>query len=158
MPLFNIFSNIWIYISNNEINSKENKKMYNGYMYDITKIKQIHHINKTVNLDEYVLFWRDKRQFINEIQEQIIINKQKKLIQIYDKICTMIQKYILNGETLLIHSFDIHECCIGLYLYFLKKMGGVSLQKSRVTILSKFTGLNINLSDDLKKLIYLVCK
>ena len=158
MPLFNIFSNIWIYVSSNQINSKENKKMYNEYMYDITKIKQIHHINKTVNLDEYVLFWKDKSQYINEIQEQIIINKQKKLIKIYDKICTMIQKYILNGETLLIHSFDIHECCIGLYLYFLKKMGGVSLQKSRVTILSKFTGLNINLSDDLKKLIYLVCK
>ena len=129
MPLFNIFSNIWIYVSSNQINSKENKKMYNEYMYDITKIKQIHHINKTVNLDEYVLFWKDKSQYINEIQEQIIINKQKKLIQIYDKICTMIQKYILNGEILLIHSFDIHECCIGLYLYFLKKMGGVSLQK-----------------------------
>ena len=58
MPLFNIFSNIWIYVSNNQINSKENKKMYNEYMYDITKIKQIHHINKTVNLDEYVLFWK----------------------------------------------------------------------------------------------------
>ena len=158
MPLFNIFSNIWIYVSSNQINSKENKKQYNEYMYDISKIKQIHHISKTVNLDEYVSFWQDKTQFINEIQEQIIVNKQKKLIQIYDKICTMIQKYILSGDNLLIHSFDVHECCIGLYLYFLKKMGGMSLQKSRITILSKFTGLNINLSDDLKKLIYLVCK
>ena len=32
MPLFNIFSNIWIYISSNQINSKENKKQYNEQM------------------------------------------------------------------------------------------------------------------------------
>lgn len=158
MPLINIFSNIWIYVSNYEISSKENKNLYNEYMYEITKIKQIHNIKKAINLDNEVRFWRDKTQFINEIQQQILINRQKNLIKIYDKCINLLEKYLYNSESLLLYSFDIHECIIGLYLYFLKKKGNVQLKKSRLTLLSKFTGLNIELSDDMKKLIYIICQ
>ena len=158
MPLFNIFSNIWVYLSNYEINNNENKKEFNEFMYDISKIKQIHHINKVINIDNEIKFWRENSNFINEIQEQIILNKQKQMIKIYNKYSTVIQKYIVSSEKLLLISFSNHEFIIGLYLFFLKKIGNLNLDKSRNTLLSKFTGLNIELSDNMKKLLYLVCK
>ncbi len=149
MSLFNIFSNLWFYFG--EPGGEPGTQ--------IKKIKAIHQITNLINLDKEIEYWlRPFSEYPGEIKEQILINKQKKLTAIFNGICAHIDRlHIDTGSSILIFSIGAHECLIALYIYYLHKKCGLALDKAASTLVSKITGLDYKMSEDLKKWLYYAC-
>jgi len=149
MSLFNIFSNLWFYFgdSNGEPGTQ------------IKKIKAIHQVSNIINLDKELEYWlRPFSEYPGEIREQILINKHKKLTAIFNGICAHIDRlHIDTASSILIFSVSAHECLIALYIYYLHKKCGLTLEQAATTLVSKITGLDYTLGEDLKKWLYYAC-
>jgi hypothetical protein len=153
MSLINLFSNIWIIFINNPETDNIIK----------TRVIQTHGINEELVIDNLVKFWSGPGKgetYTIEITANLKEQKQTKLIAFWDALAKRVHANITNGaEPLLIVStvMTSHECLIAFYLYFLKKYAGIVLEKSVKILASKIAGIQYTMSDEMKKIIYLIC-
>lgn len=114
-------------------------------------------------IDNLVKFWSGPGKgetYTIEITANLKEQKQTKLIAFWDALAKRVHANITNGaEPLLIVStvMTSHECLIAFYLYFLKKYAGIVLEKSVKILASKIAGIQYTMSDEMKKIIYLIC-
>lgn len=153
MSLINLFSNIWlIFINNPETD----------YIIK-TRVIQTHGINEELVIDNLVKFWSGLGKgetYTIEIAASLKQQKQAKLIAFWDALAKRVLNNITNGaEPLILVSTiaESHECLIAFYLYFLKKHAGIPLEKSVKILASKISGIQYTMSDEMKKIIYLIC-
>ncbi len=149
MSLINIFSNIWFFFGDN----------IDEPLTQINKIKAIHQITKVINLDKEAEYWyKPTTEFASEIREQIQLNKQKKITALFNTVSSYIDKYIVNpSENLLIYTIQHPECLAAFYMYYLHKKCNLTLEKAATTMTSKIVGINISMSDELKKWLFYAC-
>ena len=155
MKLTNFYSNVWI-ISNfdNEKISTDNLLTY------ISKVKQNHNINKTINLDKEFKFWSSTytSRFNQTISTQIILDNQKQAISMFKKLSRLITNSFINQQQILIFTSLKNECLLGLLVYFISKEGDVDLEKAVNTVNSKLGCLSgFHLDPNIKKILISEC-
>ncbi len=158
MSLINIFSNVWFFFANDSGKPLDGDSDLEP-LTQINKIKAIHQITKVINLDKEAAYWyKPTSEFANEIKEQIEINKQKKITALFNTISSYIDKYIINPtDNLLIYTIRHPECLAALYIYYLHRKCNLTLEKAATAMTSKIVGINIIMSDELKKWLFYAC-
>lgn len=171
--IFCLFSNLWFYTGSGD---------HNKDTENITKIKQVHGINKCINLDAKTGFWSETiakyQQYDPTIVAQLRLHNSTQLLDVYKTLSNMISTLILKPSTftssgtskdhmVLIYTINVNniECLFGLYLYYLCKITGanittaIEILKTKIQI-ATLGGQRtiINFTDDMKKLLYLQCE
>jgi len=155
MKLTNFFSNLWI-ITNLE-NNNIDAEFFLSY---ISKVKIQHNINKIINFDKEFKFWNSNISniFENTISTQMILDNQKKCLNLYKKISILILNSLLNNNQILLVSCSKNECLIGFILYFICKKGNIELDKAFNTLNSKLDCLDkFILNTNIKKILISEC-
>lgn len=157
--LFNIFSNIWLFFG---YNNKEHDHI-------LKKVKVIHGITKLICLDELCKFWIagiESGEYAPEIRQQLIIDRRAKLTTIYKNIAAQIDIAIRSNNSdsvptvLCLYTLNQHggfECLIGSYLVYLNKRAGMSLANSARALSNKVSGVEYQMTEEMKQFLYLVC-
>lgn len=167
--IFSIFSNLWFYIgSGNTSNDTDS----------LIKIKQIHGITKTINLDSKTGFWPNTiaryDQYDPTIAAQLQLRNCEQLTEQYKSLSNMITTIITkpssitsSGKTkdhnVLIYTLNPRniECLLGLYIYFLCTKTGIDLKTATEILKTKIqinTSTHIfTFSDYMKKYLYIKC-
>lgn len=157
--LYNIFSNVWLFFG------------YNNREHDhiLKKVKAMHGITKLICLDELCKFWIagiESGGYALEIRQQMIIDRRAKLATIYKNIAAQIDIAIRANNpdsaptVLCLYTLNQHggfECLIGAYLYYLNKRAGMSLANSARALSSKVSGVEYQMTEEMKQFLYLVC-
>ena len=157
--LYNMFSNVWLFFG------------YNHQEHDhiLKKVKALHGITKMLCLDDLCKFWvsgiSNTDSYAPEIRQQMIIDRRTKLISIYKNIAAQIDIAIRanNSESaptvLCLYTLSplAFECLIGAYLYYLNKRASMSLVSAARALSSKITGVEYQMTEEMKQFLYLVC-
>ena len=156
--LFNMFSNVWIFFG------------YNRQEHDhiLKKVKAMHGITKLICLDDLCKFWIagvEAGAYAPEIRQQMIIDRRAKLIATYKSIAAQIDIALCANNSdsaptvLCLYTLTplAFECLVGAYLYYLNKRASMSLANAARALSSKVTGVEYQMTEEMKQFLYLVC-
>jgi hypothetical protein len=155
MKLTNFYSNIWII--SNFANEKINTQDLITY---ISKVKQSHNINKTINFDKEFKFWSSTyaSNFNQAISTQMILDGQNKSLSMFEKFSKILINSFINQQQILIFASIKNDCLLGFLVYFISKYGTVPLDKAITTVNSKLGCLQGHkLDPNIKKLLISSC-
>ena len=161
--LYNLFSNIWLYFG---YNRQEHEHI-------LRKIKAMHGITKLICIDDLCKFWisgiggqsANGESYDPSIRQQMILDRRAKLAAVYKHISGQIDitlrannpdsaPTVLGLYTLNPLAF---ECLIGSYLYYLNRRAAMSLANSAKSLSSKISGLEYQMTEEMKQFLFLVC-
>ena len=160
MPIYNIFSNIWLYLSINKINALNEKNKYGEEKTLINKISKTHYIDKIIYIDSEFAFWNSTHfNGYNEvILQQIQDNNDKELANRFNKLIKLLLKYMITTEeSIMLVSFQYPEILITFYIYMIAKTTKVSLANAIKIYNGKIQGLHYNLDNKLNRFLLLNC-
>ena len=161
--LYNLFSNIWLYFG---YNRQEHEHI-------LRKIKAMHGITKLICIDDLCKFWIsgiggqgvNGESYDSAIRQQLILDRRAKLNTVYKHISGQIDIALCannpdNAPAVLgLYTLNplAFECLIGAYLYYLNKRAAMSLANSAKSLSSKITGIDYQMTEEMKQFLFLVC-
>lgn len=158
--LYNLFSNVWFFFGYNQ---KEHDHI-------LKKVKAMHGITKLISIDDLCLFWTQGigstgESYDPSIRQQMLLDRRAKLTRIYKQIATQIDIALMANNqdaapvVLSIYSLNqaSFECLIGMYLYYLNTRAAMTLANAAMSLSSKITGIDYQMTEEMKQFLFLVC-
>lgn len=154
--LINVLSNIWFY----PIITITNKTNEDQLM-DIKNLQLDYGFTKIINLDNIFKFWwKNTEKYNNEIQRQIDIKNQDRILKKINYFLRIIEQSFYNSDSsYLFVAINTIDCLIILHLYIYLKYCGIVLENKEmagivINIIKNKYNVNIDIDANLKELLY----